>query len=687
MSSHSVCISRKEVEQLTGWTERTIFRKQQSGEIKSRPTGEIAPNGKQVLEYFVSSLPADAQLKWMQRKMSSQALVPVSKTVSITAVATLPAPSSDQVTMALAALGPAERTKAMQRLEVLKPMIDFRNKTNGHKPLFKGVDGGEFASLPAIVKHLSTVTGYSERNIWRWWKRYTSPGGISNMIDRARCDKKKSRFFQQHREAAAFAQNKYLNEKRVSIKLIHDELLREWHRLRAHQDAKPPDYKTLRIYLQREIAPLVKMVAREGERAYNEKAAPFIIRNIEAKRVNEYWISDHMIHDVWVRNDGWFGELAPNEAFRPYLTCIVDMKSRRVVGTAWCVNPSSETISSALQMAMRKFGKPQCFYVDNGKDFKRLAKDAPALPLPSEDANKVMFNLGVLVRLGIHPQHCLPLHPQSKQIESFFHTLHQQFDVLWGDAYAGTSPKDRPEECDALRATHAKLMKEGRGDESPLPTASEFIQNACFWLDQFNSTHRHSGQGMRMRTPNQVFDAELPLEKRQPVDIRAIAPLFWRYEQRTIREGGCIDLYNTSYEPADGDSTAAMMLRVTTKVRIACDPLNMGEAIAFDESGQFLGHLRSQEMMVHGETSLEQMKASMRLRRVAFRAVKQYQEGLDRLRTAAGDVTILESLKRRAASSTVPQPNVYALSVPKAVNASAQPSMHADDIADSFLEE
>jgi putative transposase len=377
MSNHSVWISLIEAQNITGWTERTVHRKKASGAIEARPTGQTGKNGKQILEYKVASFPADAQLQWMQHKMSSQALVPVDKSVSITAVATLPAPSGDHVTMALAALSPAEKAKAMQRLEVLKPMIDFRNKTNGHKPLFTGVNGGEFASLPAIVKHLSSVTGYSERNIWRWWKRYTSPGGISNMIDRPRCDNKKSRFFQQHREAAAFAQNKYLNEKRVPIKLIHDELLREWHRLRASQDAKPPDYKTLRTYLKREIAPLVKIVAREGERAYNEKAAPFIIRNIEAKRVNEYWISDHMIHDVWVRNDGWFGELAPNEAFRPYLTCIVDMKSRRVVGTAWCVNPSSETISSALQMAMRKFGKPECFYVDNGKDFKRLARTRP----------------------------------------------------------------------------------------------------------------------------------------------------------------------------------------------------------------------------------------------------------------------------------------------------------------------
>jgi putative transposase len=684
--THSVWISFNDVQRLTGWARRTVFLKQKSSELKSRPAKQSA-NGKVALEYELSSLPQDAQLKWMQETMSSQALVPVNKSVSITAVATLPAPDSKHVVTALSALSTEEKTQAMERLEAIKYMIEFANKTNGHKPIFHGLTGGDLTSLSAVAKHISKVTGYSERNIWRWWKRYTAPGGVSNLVDGARCDHGKSRFFHEHREAAAFVQNKYLNEKRLSVTLIYEELMREWPRLRSHQDARPPSYNTLRTYFDREIAPLVKIVARGGERAYNEKAAPFIIRNIEAKQVNEYWISDHMLHDVWVRNDGWFGELERNEAFRPYLTCIVDMKSRRVVGTAWCVNPSSNTISSALQMAMRKFGKPQCFYVDNGKDFKRLGKDAPALPVPSEDANKIMFNVGVLVRLGIHPQHCLPLHPQSKQIESFFHTLHQRFDVMWGDAYAGTSPKDRPEECDAILAEHRKLMKEGRGDESPLPTASEFIQDACFWLDEFNSTHRHSGQGMRTRTPNQVFDAELPLEKRQPVDIRAIAPLFWSYQERTVREGGCIDLYNTRYEPADGESAMEMMLRVTAKVQIACDPLNLGEAIAFDDAGQFLGHLRSQKLLEHGATSEEDIKSSMRARRTYFRAVKTYQSTLQRSRIASGDLTALESLERRALSANVPKPNVYALPVPRAVGERAQPRMHVDDIADKYREE
>jgi putative transposase len=683
--THSVWISRKEVEQLTGWTERTIFRKQSSGELKWRTTQETGRNGKPVLEYAASSLPTEAQLKLMKKKMASEALVPVRH--SGTAIATLPAPESDQVTMALTAFSKEDQAIAMQRLEAIKHMVDFKNKTNGHKPLFQGSKGGEFTSLSAIAKHIAKVSGYGERSIWDWWKRYTAPGGVSNLVDRTRKDKGKSAFFQLHREAAAFAQNKYLNEKRISVRLIYEEMVREWPRLRANNDAQPPDYKTLRIYLQREISPLVKMVAREGERAYNEKAAPFLIRDIEAKRVNEYWISDHMLHDVWVRNDGVFGELDRNAAFRPYLTCIVDMKSRRVVGTAWCVNPSSNTISSALQVALRNFGRPKCFYVDNGKDFKRLAKDAPALAAPSEDANKVLFDLGVLVRLGIHPQHCLPLHPQSKQIESFFRTLHQRFDVTWGDAYAGISPKDRPEECDALLAQHKQLMKEGRGDESPLPPASEFIRNACFWLDEFNRTHRHTGQGMRGRTPQQVFDAELPVDKRQRVDIRSIAPLFWNYQKRTVREGGCIELYNTRYEPVDGESSAAMMLRVTAEVRIACDPLNLGEAIAFDENGLFLGHMRSQEMMVHGATTEEDIRASMRVRRTYFRAVKQYQSTLERSRALAGDITVLESMERRALAQSVPKPNVYALSVPKAVNAPTPSRMHADDIADSFLEE
>jgi transposase InsO family protein len=663
MSSHSAWISRREVEQLTGWTERTIFRKQQSGEIKARPTKETGRNGKLVLEYSSATLPAAAQLTLMERKMAASALVPIKQ--SITAVATLPEPKSERVIMAMDALDDEARAQATQRLKVISPMIDFVNRTNGHKPVFRGNSGEEFTTLSAIVSHLSSITNFAERSIWDWWKRFTKDGPGA-LADRARSDAGKSRIFRDHPDAAAFCRNKYLNE-RLSVALVHRALLREWHRF--SKEAKPPDYKTLRVFLSREIAPLVKMIARQPDRVYKEQAAPYIIRDISKVRVNQYWISDHMIHDVWVRNDGVFPELAENEAFRPWLTCIVDMRSRRVVAPTWCATPSSRSIGSALLLGMRLFGRPEVFYIDNGKDYNRLSDE----------------QTGVLMRLGIQSQHCLPKHPQSKQIESFFAGLHKRFDVLWRPFYCGTSAATRPDDCDAVLREHKKLMKSG--EPSPLPAASEFIKGAACWLDEFNETP-HSGQGMSGRCPNEVYDAEIPPERRSPVNPADVAQLFWERDTRTICEGGDIRMDKFRFTPADPDSFSALMQRVGEEIIVARDPRSLSEAIALtnEREPKYLGYLRSAEMAVHGETDRDVIRLRMRKEGGVRTAIKQMNAALARQRALAGDTTELEALRRRAAASAV-QPNIHALSVPKAVNGPAQPSMHADDIADSFLEE
>jgi putative transposase len=660
--THSIWLSRKEVERLTGWTERTVLRKQASGELKTRPA-QKAGNGKQAREYSAASLPSDAQLRLMEQKMSSAALVPVKQ--SITAVPSLPEPKSERVVLALEALDDEARAQAQQRLKVLAPMIDFVNRTNGHKPLFRATDGGEFTTLSGIVEHLAKVTGFGKSSIWEWWKRFTTDGPGA-LADRARSDAGKSRFFERHQEAAAFARNKYLNE-RLSIALVHRALLREWHRF--SKDAKPPDYKTLRVYLQ-SISPLIKMIAREGDKAYKEQAAPYIIRDISQIRVNQYWISDHMIHDVWVRNDGVFPELAENEAFRPWLTCIVDMRSRRVVAPTWCATPSSRSIGSALLLGMRLFGRPEVFYIDNGKDYNRLSDD----------------QAGVLIRLGIQSQHCLPRHPQSKQIESFFRTIHQQFDVLWRPYYCGTSAAARPEDCDAVLREHKRALKIGAA--SPLEPASEFIHSCARYLDEFNEFHKHSGQGMNGRSANEVYDSELPPDRRSPVNPADVAQLFWERDTRIICEGGDVRLDKFRFEPADQDSFAALMLRIGQEIIVARDPRNLSEAIALtnEREPKYLGHLKSKEMAVHGQTDRDMIRLRMRKEGAVRTAVKRFLAVEARQRQLAGDLTEIDALKHRAAASSA-KPNIHALSVPRAVNAPAQPRMHADDIADSFLEE
>jgi putative transposase len=659
MTGHADWITMEDLIQLTGWTRRTVERKQASGELRSRVVGG-SRNGKALREYDPSTLPPDIQAKRLAQKMS---------TALVKTPAQLHSPRSTHAIRTLDTLDDEARAQAQERLAIIRPAIEFAS--SGQKPLCDA----PITSVSGIIKHIASTEGQSERTLWNWWNAYKQ-GGPGALADRPRKDRNISRFFKEQTEAAAFASNKYLNE-RLSITMVYEALVREWERLRLRSNDEPPTYKTTRLFLNN-LPPIITAVAHGGERAYKEDFAPFLLRDRSKLRANQYWVSDHMQHDVFVRNfdsatgGPVFGELAVNAPFRPWLTAIEDMKSRRIVGMVWSANPSSNTISSALRFALEHYGRPEsAFYVDNGKDYNKVSDDAR----------------GVLTRLGILTQHCTPRHPQAKQIESFFHILHQRFDVMWRPAYAGTSPKTRPQECDQLLDTHKKLVTARMGNKSPLPAASEFIQLAAQWLDEFNATFSDKARGMGKRTPIEIFDADLPPHKRSLVNTADVAQLFWDRQKRTVREGGTVQLFNARYEPADTDSCAAMMLNVQREVIVACDPLNVGEAIALTLDERFLGVLRAQELLVHGATSRDQITASMRERRNVFKAIKTYTRALGESRISAGDLSELEVLSRRAAAGAGSRPKPIIHALPAAVNAQPQRRLHVDDIVDSFMED
>ncbi|HLJ89549.1 MAG TPA: helix-turn-helix domain-containing protein [Candidatus Angelobacter sp.] len=639
-----------QLRQITGWSDRHIRRQASAGQIETRVDGGSK-------KFVAGSLPSQLQLRISRHKIKNDAL-------ALCGGSAVTPSSLSTEKVEIVALTPQGRQQAEQRLQIIQPLIDFiQHKHDGN--------------LKSVIQRIAAEHGLSRSTIFDWRQRYKK-GGFTALADRGRSDRGSSRFFDSHPEAAGFAINKYLNE-RLSIQLIHDALVREWNRLGNGERDNPPNYKTLRCFLQG-LPEFIKVGSREPVREFNERFVPFLLRKIEAKRCNEYWISDHMLHDVWVRNDGVFGELETNEALRPWLTCITDMRSRKVVAAVWCSTPSSNSISSALRMAICKFGLPEKLYIDNGKDYQKVSKQIPGL---SPEAG------GVLYRLGVESHHCLPHHPQSKQIESFFRTLHQRFDVMY-PTYAGKSPKHRPEQCEEALREHKRLLKLGKGDQSPLPPVSQFIEEANWWINgEFNATFPHSGQGMRRQTPDAVYESELPLESLQPVHPADVAELFWDRQRRTVGEGGCVRLFNAIYEPADADSRAAMIFQIETgsgEVLIACDPLNVGKAIAYDLHGKMLGWLTAQELLIHGETSQQQISQSMRLRRSMMREVKRYRAAIERSRTIAGDVTEIEALRQRAARKAKPEPHILALPAANAVNASPQ-RFHAAEIADQFISE
>ncbi|HZT36144.1 MAG TPA: hypothetical protein VFA15_09500, partial [Nitrososphaera sp.] len=367
--AHEVWLYLDEVMRATGWSRRTIFRKAADGELKTRKDA-AGRNGKPLTQYAASSLPADVQLKLFQQRIESEALVKTSNSpIPIAPKLALPT-EKDRLALTVEA-----RSQAELRFNIIRPMVEFANATNGHRPVFRNAAGEEIKTLRGVANHIAKIQQIYPRTIWRWYERYGK--GFGELADRSRSDNGTSRFFLKHPEAGEFALNKYWNE-RLSYQLVHEAIIKNWYRLRSHEDSKPPSYNTLLGFLKKKPK-MLEDLARKGEKAFAEDYLSYIQRDNAPLHVNQIWIADHMIHDMFAWNDGVFDEKEIGKLFRPWLTAIIDMKSRYVVGHVWCAYPSSRSISAALRMAICNFGRPNFLYIDNGEDFKKVGKEAPEL--------------------------------------------------------------------------------------------------------------------------------------------------------------------------------------------------------------------------------------------------------------------------------------------------------------------
>src|SRR5664280_2086202 len=431
------------VTDLTGWHPQHVRRLAREGQLQHRPSKSVRSNRRVQREYALSSLPVEAQLKFLKQPLLSgpdcTALALRSNLNQSNLFASLPEVAEPERLNFSA----RQNAQAMKRLEAIAPLVEFARRSQRSRPTFRTIAGVAVRSMTSLAGFLADQHHVSPRTLWNWYGQYRKLG-YAGLVDRVRSDKGKSRFLTAHPAVRAYLENKYLGE-RLSIRLVYRALLRDLRNLEPGC-TRPPSYSAVRSYLQQLPKPLL-ILSREGERQFQERCEPYL------------------------------------------LTDFIYMRSRKIVGTAWSASPSSHTISSALRVGIESFGIPQILYVDNGKDYEKIGR----IDFSPECS-------GVLVRLGIQPQYCLPRHPQSKLIESWFGTVRKRFDCLW-PSYCGAGPQNRPEQCTAALKEHQGFLK-GKRKNSPLPLASEFIATARQWIAEYNSQHPHGGRGMRGRTPD-----------------------------------------------------------------------------------------------------------------------------------------------------------------------------------------
>ena len=556
--------------------------------------------------------------------------------------------------------GPVHLTEEQQkvvddRMKILAPLMDCQHGRS------------------ALAAQIATQVNISEANVWRLyglWKK----GGPNALAPVPRKDRGCTRRFKDHPQLRKFATAKLYEL--GSIAAITRTIRREWGGplLPCDDGSQPPSRDAISRFLANEISLSALDIARAPKQRWMAKHAPYLTTGRgEYTRPNEMWVGDHRIYDVLVMND-FFPEAGELAAIRLYETAVQDMRTRVIVGSVWSVNPSWKTIATALRQGISRFGMPESFYCDNGKDFRKVGSRAER-NVVAEEENRMP---GLLARLGIEVRYCTPRHPQAKQIESHFSIVSEEFDqaLFLRHGYTGSKPGERPDFCREQEKQHKEFLA-GKRRESPFYAASRFMQMHARWLYEFNHDRPHDGRGMKKRPPMEVLDELLPAAERQIPDMEKLEPLFWAVEKRIV--SNCkVQLNNVSYSAAlqDTDSQAAMHWANGKTLAVHCDPNDPSYALAFEDapSGRLVARLVSDELAAQAPRSEDEINGIFRQRARLYNAGRELAE-----RALSGVPSEITLLERRGGI----QPPAPPLSLPRRA-AAAAPRECAEDFIERF---
>ncbi len=650
-------LNLEELTSLTGWSPRTIQRKVKEGNLTSRLAKDRGPNGRILSEYSSLSLSADLQRKVLDRD-SGQPCTLVAANPHSAELLLFGQRTADKEEPPLPVTD-AQKGQIDLRMKILAPLVEYsRLSTEGQRKAWTRQHGRVVKNLSELVAVTAKETGCGASTLWRWLEKCQKKGPNA-LADRIRADKGQSRWFARHRDAAILAAFLYLNE-RQSISFVTEQIRYEAAALDVSPDDLP-SRETVRVFLSRAVSPAMRTLAREGERAYRERMAPYLRRGYVDVFANQIWVGDHAIHDAEIQND-LFDEVPFGTPGRLRMSAFVDYRSRKAWAT-WAWEGSSRSIAATLLRAMLEDGPPEGIYCDNGKDYKKVAKGAtPASELPERDdddprAPKNWFReeydrierSGLLSRLGISVTHCIPRHPQSKHVERFFRTMHMHFDAVHS-TYTSGSPFTRPEATELAMMRHRRLLKAGRVEESHHPTASRFILGCLSWIREYNATPQ-SGEGMDGRSPDEVFASEFNPNQKPVPKADVLALLLAEFARREVHECA-VRLKNHRYTPRPEDRAAwaAMHERNESEVLVGFNPEDPEFAVVLDLDGRLIAWVEAEPLLrfaPNDPATQRQIGQSMETRRGLEKAAKATLKTIEGMARAKGARSAEEMLYGR----------------------------------------
>jgi hypothetical protein len=314
--------------------------------------------------------------------------------------------------------------------------------------------------------------------------------------------------------------------------------LDEAGQLRADAQLPEVSYRTVARWLKT-IPDVLKVMAREGGDAFAASQDIISWRDLAKVRILQFVVMDHRVLDLWVMvpiREGW-------KLVRPWMSCAIDMRSRKWLAFVLCEVPSSTSIAAVIKKVVFKYGIPEEMYYDNGRDFRSEYLESGQLR--TGEAHRI-DDLGdrlggVLTALGIRVRHAIVKNARAKLVEPAFVNA-ANFDRTLPN-YCGHRPDARPARLEAMLKDH-EIWMDGKASQPPFPTISHMAGLYDEFLESVNN-RPHTGVGMEKvvpggrgwLTPNECFAQLVGDVPRRTAPPEVLAMAFQRRKTLKVRNG------------------------------------------------------------------------------------------------------------------------------------------------------
>ncbi|MHA3079520.1 transposase [Acinetobacter sp. ANC 5502] len=370
-----------------------------------------------------------------------------------------------------------------------------------------------------------------------------------------------------------------------------------------------PTYAQAYRFLNEKMGKVDVMRGRMGKREL-KNIQPFIRRDTSLLLPTDVYTADGHCFDAEVAHP------MHGKPFRPEITSIIDVATRRLVGWSVSLSESSWCVLDAIRMSATECGITAIFYVDNGSGYKN-------------DMLKAQGR-GVMARLNTEVSHALPYNSQAKGM------IERSHQTLWVKAaknlptYIG---KDMDSEASnvVFKLTRNEIKR--FGTSKALMSWVDFVAYAAQVVEQYNN-RPHSGLKRitdpatlkkRYQTPleawNEALEQGAPIDRVEDWDAE---DLFRPYEERKVRRGE-IEIFGNRYFSKDLEQYHGV------NVLVGYDIHDANRVVVRDEEGRLICYAgwnanKRNYFPVSKVEQARQNRADGRLRRLAAKQSEVFEE-------------------------------------------------------------